>query len=611
MPTQPSYSRNVLGLIESMLNADVGGRADIYQVYSTVCRIRGLPCNLHNQYSIVSPVPAVVTSANSAMAISPSIVNNDLLNPNANQQYLQPLAGGGLSINPLSSLGSNSIAPSPTVSPMRRGRPPKHSKTPSSGSLNADGVSTPPILNVDLMNSPHNPFNTDSRPARSNRLTAPPDFFATADFNNNSVSQDVIPHGLPTNTSSHRLTAPPSFFTNVQTMDVTGLGTYSLSNGGQAYPSRRTSSSSGPMQVPFESQSFNIPTFTALPSNPQFPAESSAPQPQFPQSHQQAFAQQGPDPFDPFGAQIRRDSTRSIPNLKVAVNATPTPTPIPPHLISPRSFTKSTSEVRLNALGDSSVRMHGHSRNKSWAQTHTAAHGQYQPKPPTSASAHHSRNASKDSFDSASTGSSAGVNVAGLVRQFQQSATIGEQQGMDSAFSSAASTHVQQPSMQYSRHSSVSGPSSPGFLSPNRPGSGSIGINLPPSGTLPNHIQAHQNAPPPKPPRNLELPPAHTPMAVFPSAMPSPMTPLPPSVMFDPFTVPSSAWVQMNSGQSDLHGGRGNSWDAFNLNPGSIAQPHQQPQPQQPQHQPRSQPLRSDVSADRKADEFLRGLMER
>ncbi|KAI8822662.1 kinase-like domain-containing protein, partial [Fimicolochytrium jonesii] len=42
MPTHPAYSRNLLAIIESMLVADVHARANIYQVFSAVCRLRGV-----------------------------------------------------------------------------------------------------------------------------------------------------------------------------------------------------------------------------------------------------------------------------------------------------------------------------------------------------------------------------------------------------------------------------------------------------------------------------------------------------------------------------------------------------------------------------------------
>ncbi|KAJ3177297.1 hypothetical protein HDU87_004549 [Geranomyces variabilis] len=618
MPTQPSYSKHLLRIIESLLVADEASRANIYEVYSEVCKLRGVPCHLQNKYPpVVAPSLGVLPpSVTSAPIPQPAVMPLFSIDPT--QAWVSAGAPGSPAgfQTPTGASGTTAAA-----SPMRRGRPPKHVKTSSSGSINNEGSNTASLLSLEALNSPHNPFGqTPPGSTSNNRLTAPPDFFAAADFS-----------GSGANTAGNRLTAPPSFFANIPpTEQPPSASQQPMSFISQpAYPPRRTSFNNPAMQAagavsqilsPLNPMSqhgsfgSNVPTVEHQPSQhtPVF-----------------GYGQTEPDPFDPFSPQIRRDSTRSIPNFKVAVgNQMGPPASTPPHLVPPRSFAKSTSEARLNNLGDSSVRIHGHSRNKSWAQQAT---NQYYPAkpPPGSASIGHSRNPSRDSFDSGSTASSNGVNVAGLVRQFQQTG-LTEHQSSNGPYTSSSSMQMAQHGTmqpQYSSRSSFSGASTPQPVTPPvRTGSAFGNAGGGQSSPYAQQLSGLQiNAPPPKPPRNLELPPSNYPLAAaFPSALPSPMTPLPPSVVSDPFVTQGAGESAWASRPPSSHGGYG--WDAFNLNPGQPAALQQQQQ--QPTHQPHiyqppahlqpQQHLRSvslggppPPSNDKKADDFLRGLMER
>ncbi|KAJ3012781.1 hypothetical protein HKX48_006086 [Thoreauomyces humboldtii] len=399
----------------------------------------------------------------------------------------------------------------------------------------------------------------------------------------------------------NRLTMPPSFFASVNSFESQSASHASLAPGDPF-----TNNQGSQMFANTRVSSLATPTYTPSPRDPGeamagLARRMSALQQQQQQQQQQlaaAFPQstsqsQELDPFDPF----RRDNTRSMANLKVAANTSSNQvTPNHQSQFLSQAFPKSTSEARLNALGDSSTRVHGHSRNKSWAQARTSQPPLAIVHPP-SVSNGHSRTTSKDSFGTSSESSS--VNVAGLVKQFQQSSFTDTQTSTTSnrsAFASAQSVFSQQ--MQPGGYSGLMSPSLSTAAS-------SQGLyNAIPTQQYPPYPQQSATSAPMKPPRNLQLPPSHTPKAAYPSALPSPMTPLPPPHNFDPFSPPQQQ-VYGGNGQ-----GGGNAWDAFALTPPQNHQ-SQPPIQQYMQGPPRSHSLGGANPNDRKADEFLRGLMER
>ncbi|KNC99838.1 NAK/BIKE protein kinase [Spizellomyces punctatus DAOM BR117] len=383
MPSHPSYSRNLLNLIELMLVADVSARADIYQIYSTVCRLRGLPCTLRNKYADGPSTHS--TSRTNTPPHTPfgdQSAHTDARRLSSNISSPTTLNNMSASTPDLMTLSSNPNLATQQVMPMRRGRPPKHGKTLSNSTNVADLTASVSLLNV---SSPHNPF-AESRSVSSNRLTAPPEFFNNADLS------------APKPGNVNRLTAPPEFFDRVE-----GFG---------AQPGKMFSPGTFPAGEAFQgsaSDPFSVVDRQPVQQQQDQRVNHQQQRQQQPRVNFQQQEDQQPqfNPFDPFRpVPLRRDTTRSIPDLKINTTTPSIPSPLPSNLFSPqRPFQKSTSEIRLNAV-DLSTRIHGHSRNKSWAQGRS----------PGDASG--SESASRESLNSS--GSSFGVNVAGLVRQFHQ-----------------------------------------------------------------------------------------------------------------------------------------------------------------------------------------------
>ncbi|CDS11514.1 hypothetical protein LRAMOSA03777 [Lichtheimia ramosa] len=118
IPTQPHFSDGVKRLIMSMLQENQNQRPNIYQVVKAVSQLRGVECPIRNIYqeapssytsqptlsSRSSPVQHTVTSTTSSASDSPSSIF-EKLPPQPHQL--------------------------PEITPMRRGRPNRHSKTPS------------------------------------------------------------------------------------------------------------------------------------------------------------------------------------------------------------------------------------------------------------------------------------------------------------------------------------------------------------------------------------------------------------------------------------------------------------------------------------------------
>ncbi|KAJ3112757.1 hypothetical protein HDU96_004211 [Phlyctochytrium bullatum] len=99
MPSYPTYSSDVLRLIERMLEIEPRKRYNIYQVYSELCRIRGVPCTMENRCRVEEDAG-----------------------------FAKPSLGTTLKTR----APEEPIAPPTTITPMRRGRPtPKQNTTGS------------------------------------------------------------------------------------------------------------------------------------------------------------------------------------------------------------------------------------------------------------------------------------------------------------------------------------------------------------------------------------------------------------------------------------------------------------------------------------------------
>ncbi|TPX65212.1 hypothetical protein SpCBS45565_g05328 [Spizellomyces sp. 'palustris'] len=580
MPSHPSYSRNLLNLIELMLVADVGARADIYQVYSAVCRLRGLPCTLRNK-CIDAPSPHSTSRTNTPphTSLADQSAHSDARRLSSNISSPTTLNNMSTSTPDLMSLSSNPNLATQQVLPMRRGRPPKHGKTLSNSTNVADLTASASLLNL---SSPHNPF-AESRSVSSNRLTAPPEFFNNAD----------LTAAKPGNVN--RLTAPPEFFDRVEGFRAQAGKMFSPGT----FPTREGFQGSGfdPFPVVDRQQAQQQQDQRVNQHQHNHHQQQRQQQQQQPHVNFQQQEDQQPqfNPFDPFQpVPLRRDTTRSIPDLKINTTTPSIPSPLPSNLFSPqRPFQKSTSEIRLNAV-DPSTRIHGHSRNKSWAQGRS----------PGNASG--SESASRESLNSS--GSSFGVNVAGLVRQFHQMGGSGEQHHMSGPASTAGTgsgyaTGTSSPAMGFQQLTG-SGTPSPA-LSPVRSSTGIVNVSGPmpgqthiahpplPTSQLPMPLQTTYAPPPPKPPRGT-----------VPSQQPSPMSPLPGTTFPqpDPFTLLAS-----NSVLSTPSSSVGPA-DWTPLSPslvGSFASP--QPRAQMDQRLTSQQQHQQRLS---RGDEFLRGLMD-
>lgn len=363
----------------------------------------------------------------------------------------------------------------------------------------------------------HNPFMDSAGPpansgASMNRLTAPPEFFSNSQIN---------ALGLGVNGGTNRLTAPPAFFNEAeaafsamqhqQQQQHGGLIAAAFSPVQQQQQDRMVEAAFAPVQqrqhvapaidaafTPLHQQQQHLPNhpgqdkrfsaggfspsdaFLNLASgtyNP-FPVEQG--QVQQPQQSSSVNPQSASNPFDPF----RRDATRSIPNLKVNTQThqqQQAPSAAPSHLLSPpRPFQKSSSEVRLNMI-DTGARVYGHSRNKSWAQGRSPVEAE-----------------EGDDLG--------GVNVKGLVKQFQRASLSGA--------SSISSSSSMSSSLSMGR------------------GSGSVGVGIggvgSPSYGMPT--AAPPNPYPSKPPLRSRQSPAATGSAGYTSNAPHP---------HDPFSVPT------------------------------------------------------------------------
>ncbi|KAI8822663.1 uncharacterized protein EV422DRAFT_409042 [Fimicolochytrium jonesii] len=504
---------------------------------------------------------------------------------------------------------------------MRRGRPPKHSKTSSTASAGSFDTSQLP----DAVHSPHNPFTTTTTASRpgsggsggfsntpNNRFTAPPGFFKEAEVGFGGQG-------------GNRLTAPPAF------LDA-AAGVVAGFAGGEGVDGRRQSgvpsSSSEASLVDVGGaggfgQTAGFGSFSTFPA--QFdPVASSSPG-LVPQQQQFTQQQQPPSPFDPFDPfapqphpQIRRDSHRSIADLKLALSSglpPPQPHSLQPHPINTQPqpqtqshpFTKSTSEMRLNNI-DAGPRLHGHSRNKSWAQPRspvginttnitpgmgTAPYFTPVGRHPHSHSVEHSRHASRDSFESSVSSLGAGAGAGGVMMMQGQEATT--------------SPHVADLVRHFQQSASLIDDSSPMSAAGLRKHSVS-GMMFPPGG-FSQQQQQQQLQPPLKPPRPLGLP-LNSPLAPAPVPLPSPMTPLPPTAYpsaHDPFFPASANWMAaqgMQGGDANVFG------TSAGMSPLVPLQQRQGGVGQQGlgQHQ---QQASSRSVLDSKGDDFLRGLMER
>ncbi|KAJ3106400.1 hypothetical protein HDU97_006385 [Phlyctochytrium planicorne] len=126
IPPTPVYSRDMIKLIESMLEVEPRKRWNIYEVFSKVCSMRGVRCPLINIYQ-----EKIETKA----AVIPQQIPKEPEAPN-----------------------TASTPSIPTITPMRRGRPtPKQSSQTnslvalnSSGNLTVDSSSSQPKLEAKL-----------------------------------------------------------------------------------------------------------------------------------------------------------------------------------------------------------------------------------------------------------------------------------------------------------------------------------------------------------------------------------------------------------------------------------------------------------------------------
>ncbi|KAI9099852.1 kinase-like domain-containing protein [Phlyctochytrium arcticum] len=500
MPSHPSYSRNLQSLIESMLVADVGGRADIYHVYSTVCRLRGLPCDLRMKtptsgYGSAQP-PALRTATPPQPTQLPASPYAEVgLTSSSRSQSLLSVGSSSPSFSDTPTMGQMSQSGIP---PMRRGRPtPRHGKAPSISNINSATELTPSLSLLNLTpaqaSNAHNPFGDNSAPPSAYRLTAPPDFFNNTDF---TSAQDT--------NALNRLTAPPELFNRFPDPK----SSTNLINTNPGF--NHSPFSTAPLPTPLPISPFNPFPIVADPHTQQL---NSLP----PQGHARGPSHSGsPFEYDPFDPNARRGSDHSGSSQSgssLRISTPPQPYVPPQHLYAnPRPFTKSASDIRLNKL-DAPQRRHGHSRNKSWAQ------------------ARHANDGVDDSSSSSSDESiedTESKNVADLVQQFQgidmQSSTGFSRQSSGSG--NRGSAEVGFDGLGARRMSQASGP----------PRATSM---ISPSSASSSYIQtpniAFNPSAPPKPLRTV------TPQA------PSPMVPMPSSSGFfqgssnDPFSIGNSA----------------------------------------------------------------------
>ncbi|KAJ3313803.1 hypothetical protein HDU76_002551 [Blyttiomyces sp. JEL0837] len=127
-PSHPVYSHAFNLLIDSMLTADVQSRANIYQVYSMVCSLRGVPCNLINIYNdTTTDRPATTTPTPITQMRKPS---------EASQTTALRVSGEfSQALNSAAGIAASNPG---NITPMRRGRPAP--KPPGSGGATANAA---------------------------------------------------------------------------------------------------------------------------------------------------------------------------------------------------------------------------------------------------------------------------------------------------------------------------------------------------------------------------------------------------------------------------------------------------------------------------------------
>ncbi|TPX35315.1 hypothetical protein SmJEL517_g02312 [Synchytrium microbalum] len=252
MPNYPVYSQGLIKLIDSMLLVDVNKRANIFQVYSAVCKLRNGPCFLQNKYPDAPPLADIQAPLVKQVPLFQSRTP-------VTSQYPIPLPPTDLPPDPALTDAGNQ---------MRRGRPPKQSSRGSSqtlsgflsGALNGALASFESDSNMSSSNSS----------AKSNSMSAlnsagETNFYATAGGQIQRRGSQVLGH-------------PPQ----------------------PPLKPERKSSGSIDAGKPYSSDVSSSNTSTASGSNP--------------------FDD---DAFNPFRG-LKKNTTRSIPDLKVATNVPPT-----------------------------------------------------------------------------------------------------------------------------------------------------------------------------------------------------------------------------------------------------------------------------------------------